>query len=262
MKKSFRAKSEYKFKIIQKELSKIDRYGGKLDVKLPDFPQRVTEKFYMRLQSLYRMVKKAAKEAEATETHAHRVVREAHEERERNSPSKMRRLGQLGNKAFQENLKRMTEKERKEFYSKRSKKAAETRKRNRALKKQSTAKAIGDAIKDGFYGWETIKENFNDVMNTYHALLAEIDAVADQYVSDYQAEFHANNAMQLREILTSMEKAFGGVFYEALNEQYDEMRDDINVILYGSVQEDVDASLVTVSVLLTETINGKLMKKS
>lgn len=262
MKKSFRAKSEYKFKIIQKELSKIDRYGGKLDVKLPDFPQRVTEKFYMRLQSLYRMVKKAAKEAEATETHAHRVVREAHEERERNSPSKMRRLGQLGNKAFQEKLKRMTDKERKEFYSKRSKKAAETRKRNRALKKQRTAKAIGDAIKDGFYGWETIKENFNDRMSVYQALLAEIDSVADQYVSDYQAEFHAKNAMQLREILTTMEEAFGGTFYEALNEQYDEMRGDIDHILYDSNQEAVDASLVEVSVLLTETINGKLMKKS
>lgn len=278
MRKTYRQKAESKLRSIQiLQRQMLSKYGVKSTYETPaELPARVTKKRYQNIELGYKLVKAELKRAQEEETHAHFVVRTAHEERVRASPHYFRELGRKGNAALQQKLAKMPEEERKKFYRERALKAAKTRRKKAKetkrepkeaetievdididekgeikttqKKKEEEPEAVSMAV--------VIKENLAEIMAVYEGLMAEIDAVGDQYFSPYQAEFHIANAETLRAHIIDFENTYGDVFYEALYNAYASLRYDIDIILYFSDQERVDASLNHFDELINKAIEA------
>lgn len=267
MKKTYREKVEARIRQIGIAQKQVERYGGVSTVSLPSIPSRVTRQFSARIDAIYKKAKAEVKQAILSEPSGHRSVRETHEERERNSPFRMSRLGKAGNKALREKLAKMGEEERKEFYHKRAVKAAQTRKKQRTKAKDK--KRIEEEEPKGTPAYEpptkagedesvsaarVIEDNMREIMSDYMELMTEIDAVGDQYIYPYQAEFHVQNAERLRDTIDSYKNMYGDVFFEAFNATYEQSRYRFEIIMYHSNQELVDHSLTDYEKLLKATI--------
>ena len=267
MKKTYREKVEARIRQIGIAQKQVERYGGVPSVSIPSIPSRVTRQFSARIDAIYKKARAEVKQAILSEPSGHRSVREAHEERERSSPFRMSRLGKAGNKALREKLAKMGEEERKEFYHKRAAKAAQTRKKQRAEAKDK--KRIEEEEPKGAPVYEpptkagddesvpaarVIEDNMREIMGDYIELMAEIDAVGDQYIDPHQAEFHVQNAERLRDTIDSYKNMYGDAFFEAFNAIYEQSRYKFEIIMYHSDQELVDHSLTDYEELLKETI--------
>lgn len=267
MKKTYREKVEARIRQIGIAQKQVERYGGVSTVSIPSVPSRVTRQFSARIDAIYKKARAEVKQAILSEPSGHRAVRESHEEWERNSPFRMSRLGKAGNKALREKLAKMGEEERKEFYHKRAAKAAQTRKKQRAEAKakkereEEEPKGVSTYVPPTKAGDDedvpaarVVEDNMRDIMANYNELMEEIDAVGDQYLSEYQAEFHVRNAERLRDTIDYYKNMYGDDFFDAFNATYKESRYNFNVILYWSDQPKVDASLTDYEQLLKETI--------
>lgn len=268
MRKTYRQKAESKLRSIQiLQRQMLSKYGVRSTYETPaELPARVTKKRYQNIELGYKLVKSELKRAQEEETHAHFVVRTAHEERVRSSPHYFKELGRKGNVVLQQKLAKLPEEERKKFYRERSLKAAKTRRekaeeakrkpkepetievdididekgeiKTTQKKKQEEPEAVSMAA--------VIKENFAGIMAVYEALIQEIDSVGDQYLSPQQAEYHVANAETLRAHIITFENTYGDAFYEALYNAYANVRYDIEIILYYSdqgEQETIKAAL-------------------
>lgn len=280
MRKTYRQKAESKLRSIQiLQRQMLSKYGVKSTYEISaELPARVTRQRYKNIEGWYKLVKAEMKRAQEEETHAHFIVRTAHEERVRSSPNYFKELGRKGNVALQQKLAKLPEEERKKFYRKRSLKAAETRRKKAEEAKQKSKEPVtievdididekGDikttqknkqeeqTEQEAVSMAAVIKENFNEIMSVYEILMEEIDSVGDQYLSPNQAEFHVANAEKLRTRILNFESAYGDLFYEALYNAYSRVRHDIDIILYDSDQETIDASLSNFNEVIKKAID-------
>lgn len=283
MRKTYREKAESKLRnirILQRQM--LSKYGVKSTYETPaELPSRVTKKRYKNIELGYKLVKAEMKRAQEEETHAHFIVRTAHEERVRSSPNYFKELGRKGNVALQQKLAKLPEEERNKFYRERSLKAAETRRKKAKEAKQKSKEPVTIEVdididekgeikttqkkkqaeqteQEAVSMAKVIKENFGEIMALYEALMREMDFVGDQYLSPHQAEYHIANMEELRAQINNFESAYGDLFDEALYNSYSRVRHDIDIILYFSDQGDqetINASLSNFNEVIKKAID-------
>lgn len=254
-KPNYLSRAEWRRKRIKTLRSQILYYGGKTNLKLPQISKvGITKERFERIDTLYRSALRQLEIAKELETTQHRVLRIHEEERRKNLTASER--GRLGNIALREKLARLTEAERTEFYHKRSKKSAETRKKQtpKVIRREPEPNETGEYPVLS----NILKENIDELLELFNSLMSEIDSVANEYLTSAQAEFHTRNAQDLKEMLNEKASKYGDRFYVALNNTYNNLRGDIDVVLYSSEQDQVDFSLTRITLLLEQTARNML----